>query len=963
MRRLVGLALAIGTVATGGRAGADGALQAYWRQPLRFEPNLGQTDPQVRYLARGLDYGLFLTDQPGAVLALRSGERADVLRLRLIGAREGAPLEASEPQGGVSHYYVGDRSTWRENVGHFGRVTYRQAYPGIDVTFYGSQGQLEYDFVVAPGGDPGQIRLRLEGARAVEVDEASGDLVVATSRGELRHRAPLVYQERGGRRHEVRARYALRADGDFGVELGAYDARAELVVDPVLTWSTYLGGGGGDRGLDVAVSRNGWAVVVGSTSSADFPSLGAAQAGYGGAGDAFVTKFQPSGGALAYSTYLGGSAVDQAVAVALDPSGNAYVAGSSNSTDFPTLNPAQGGSAGSYDIVAFKLTPSGTLVYSTYLGGSGREEPGTLAVGEAGEAVVVGLTDSANFPTTAGVLQPTDHPMADGFVTRLSASGSALAASTYLGGNWSDYARAVALDGQGRVYVAGGTASADFPTAGAYQPGWAGDYDAFLTVLSPDLASLAYSTYLGASGAESAYGLDVDAAGAAYLTGYTASSNFPTVNALMGDQPDEDAFVTKLQPVAGAAPEFSTYLGGALKDAGFAVRVDGARRVVVTGRTASADFPTRNAVQPGPGGGADAFVASLAPNGSALAFSTCLGGSGDENSNNWLSWNGGLAIDPMGNVYVVGSTTSTNFPTVGALQGDQGDEDAFVVRLTPFLKGDLERNGRVDLLLQNQVTGAAEAWLLDGTTRPGAPVGISPSPASADWRISGVDDFDGDERNDLVLWNSATGAVEFWLMNGASRVGNAVPIGNAPTLATNWKLSATADFDRDGRPDLVWRNFSSQKIVVWLMNGIARRSALAPSPDQAVDANWEIVAAADADNDGNTDFVWYNPSSGKIVQWLMDGSVQRITGRFTNPSNAGNNNWKVLAAGDYGLGPDGPDATAPQPGTKDLVWRNATSGKLVVWHMATNGDRTGGVFTSPDAPAADPLDWTVAGPR
>ncbi len=961
MRRLLGgLVLAIATVAAGGRAGADEALQPYWRQPLRFEPNLGQADPQVRYQARGLGYGLFLTDQPGAVLSLRSGEQADTLRLSFPGARAAAPLEASEPQAGRSHYYVGDRSNWHEDVGHFGRVTYQQAWPGIDVTFYGRQGELEYDFVVAPGADAAQIRLRLEGARAVEVDEATGDLLVTTAGGQLRHRAPLVYQELEGRRREIRARYARRADGSFGVELGRYDARAELVVDPVLTWSTYLGGSGVDAAYGVAVSRNGWAVVVGHTASADFPSLSPAQASYGGAGDAFVTKFQYSGGVLAYSTYLGGSSIDDARAVALDAAGYAYVTGRTASTNFPTLNPAQAGSAGNYDAVAFKLTPAGTLVYSTYLGGNGYDCGHGVAVDENGQAALAGDTSSTDFPTTPGVLQPADPPMQDAFVTRLSASGSALAASTYLGGNWADYAKGVALGPQGRVYVTGSHASDDFPFVTPYQT-WRGHYDAYLAVFNPDLASLAYSTSLGGGLAEAGYGVDVDSAGAAYVTGYTASADFPTVGAIMGDQPDEDAFVTKLQPVAGATPEFSTYLGGAGRDAGFGVRVDGSRQAVVLGHTASADFPTRNAIQASHGGGTwDAFVARLVPSGSALAFSTYLGGQDDELVD---ERSGDLAIDPMGNVYVVGETASTNFPTANALMGDQPSTDAFVARLTPFLKGDFERNGRVDLVLQNQVTGAAEAWLLDGTTRPGSAVAIVPAPASADWRISGVDDFDGDEKNDLVLWSSSTGAVEFWLMNGAARVGAAVPIGNAPVLAPNWKLSATADFDRDGQPDLVWRNFSSQKIVVWLMNGTSRRAGLVPTPDQAVDANWEIVAATDADNDGNPDFVWYNPYSGKIVQWLMDRNVQRITGRFANPPSAGNNNWKVLAAGDYGIGPDGPDASAPQAGTKDLVWRNASSGKLVVWHMATNGDRTAGVFTSPDAPATDATSWTVAGPR
>lgn len=280
----------------------------------------------------------------------------------------------------------------------------------------------------------------------------------------------------------------------------------------------------------------------------------------------------------------------------------------------------------------------------------------------------------------------------------------------------------------------------------------------------------------------------------------------------------------------------------------------------------------------------------------------------------------------------------------------------------PYVKGDLNQDLKTDLVFRNTGSGQNDIWLMNGTTRIGAPVTLSPTPSSLNQAIVGVDDFNSDNKNDLMLWNSSTGAVEFWTMNGTTRTG-VVPLTGATALAINWKPSATADFNRDGKPDIVWRNVDSQKIVIWTMNDTVKVGNIIPTPDQAVDANWEIVAALDYDNDGYVDFLWYNPTSGKIVAWFMNAAVQRTSGNFTNPANAGDNNWRVVASGDYGIGPDGPDAAAPEPGSRDIVWRNATSGNIVVWHMDYARNRTGGVFTSPTAPSPTPTAWTIVGPR
>ncbi len=334
------------------------------------------------------------------------------------------------------------------------------------------------------------------------------------------------------------------------------------------------------------------------------------------------------------------------------------------------------------------------------------------------------------------------------------------------------------------------------------------------------------------------------------------------------------------------------------------------------------------------------------------AEATIVAGSASNGSNRWGDY-ASLNVDPADECtfwFTTEYNASSGWSTrVASFKFDT---------CRPFVKGDLNGDLKPDLILRNNVTAAHEVWLMDGTTRSSTG-SLSPSPAS-NMLISGVDDFNGDNRNDLVLIDATTGAGEFWLMNGLTRVGSAVPFTGA---TTPWKLSATADFNRDGQADLVWRNFSTQKIALWLMNGTTFASAAAPVPDQAVDSNWEIVATLDYNGDGYVDFMWYNPNSGKIVAWFLDASYVRTSGNFTTPANAGDNNWKVLASADYGIGADGPDAAAPVPGSHDLVWRNATSGKFVVWNLDYARNRTNGLFTTPDAPTAPATNWTIVGPR
>jgi hypothetical protein len=500
----------------------------------------------------------------------------------------------------------------------------------------------------------------------------------------------------------------------------------------------------------------------------------------------------------------------------------------------------------------------------------------------------------------------------------------------------------------------GETFSTNFPLAGALQGANAGNQDAFVAKLNATGSALVYSTYLGGSGIEFGAGIAVDATGSAYVAGETGSSNFPTANPLQATPAGNvDAFVARLN-AAGSALVYSTYLGGSGYDRADGVAVDRAGNAYVLGLTTSANFPTVSPIQNAFGGGYDAFVAKLKAPGSALVYSTYLGGPG-------LEFGRAIAVDGTGSAYVTGRTDSTGLPTANPLQPAfaGGAQDAFVAKLTRMAKGDLDHDGRADLVFRSQSNGARnKVWIMNGVARASEAL-VSPDAASVDWLIRGVDDFDGDDRSDLVFWNQAGGQVEFWLMNGTSRVGAPVPLSGAAPLPLEWSLVATADFDRDAQSDLLWRNANTQKLVVWTMNGTARTGALVPSPDQAVNANWVVVAALDYSGDGHPDLLWYNATSGKIVTWYLSPALVRTSGQFTTPPNAGDANWQVVAGSDFSRSSL---PGTPPVGSPDVVWRNATSGNQVVWHMDFASQRVHGEFTSPAA-NTEPLDWTVVGPR
>ena len=687
--------------------------QAFGQLPLSFEANQGQTDPRVKFFARGNGYTMFLTSTE-AVLALRpptprptDDASQAVLRMTLVGANPSAPVAGVDELPGKMNYLAGhDQRQWRTHIPTYARVTYRAIYPGVDLVYYGNGHHLEYDFIVAPGADPRTIALRFEGARDVAIEEG-GDLVLRVADSEIRQPKPVIYQEVDGARQRVDGHYVMIGKDQVGFDVARYDATRPLVIDPMLIYSTYLGGGGVDfgQGMAVAMDNDGNAYVTGFTNSPNFPTTPGAFQTINRI-DAFVTKLNRTGSALVYSTFLGGIGTDFGAGIAVDRDGHAFVTGGTDSPDFPTTAGAFDTSFnGGSDAFVTKLNRDGSdVVYSTYLGGTGLDNDemgsGDIAIDPSGRAFVTGTTGSLDFPTTRDAFQRENQGLRDVFVTKLNRRGSALIYSTYLGGAADDRGRGIALpggndhDSRGLAYVTGVTDSVNFPTTPrAFQPLPGGLSDAFVTKLNRRGSDLEYSTYLGGENRDHGFDITVDPIGQAFVTGGTASQQFPTTPGAFqpANRGGFDAFVTKLTR-RGSRLVYSTYLGGTAdentdllvrRNAGIAV--DRFGEAYVTGITGGLAFPTTaNAVQPMYGGANDAFVTRFNRSGSALRFSTFLGGTGPD-------FGAAIAVEDDHHhhdrdtrpAYVTGGTASPNFPTTaGAFdQTANGNFDAFVTKL------------------------------------------------------------------------------------------------------------------------------------------------------------------------------------------------------------------------------------------------------------------------------------------
>ena len=685
-------------------------LSAYRHLPLIFETNRGQSNPAVKFLARGSGYELFLTASE-AVLALQpssnktrpSAQQLSVLSVGLAQANPHAEVSGADLLPGKSNYFIGnDPSRWHRGVPQYSRVRYRNVYPGIDLIYYGNRGRLESDFEVAPGSDPRQVALRFRGADQLRID-SSGNLVLSIQGGDVVLQSPRVYQRFGVEERTVSGRFELRGKDEAGFVLSDYDQGRTLIIDPVLSYSTYLGGSkeeacsvilgtgvpvAGCPAIAVDTAFNTY--VAGSTTSTDFPTPGSPfQSTLKGKANVFVAKFNSTATILEFATYLGGSNLDTTVGVAVDPGFNVVVAGNTVSANFPTKNGFQSAplNAQNHAFVS-RLDPSGN-------------------------AYVIGTTTSTEtetgFPSTLGAIQASSRAPNQFFVTKvdptLSGTGSA-AYSTYFGGSTPSNGVAVGggitVDTNSNVYITGGTNFTDMPVLNASQGTLAGGLDAFVTEMNPAATTgsqLLYSTYLGGTGDDIGYGITADSA-SAYVVGSTSSTNFPAAGTGSFQSTNGggiDAFVAKLaNPVTtGTTPgsvtlSYSTYLGGSGTDVALGAAVDSDQGVRIIGWTNSLNFPViNNPVQAGFGGGAsDAFVARIdttaTTSTAAGHYSTFLGGAGND-------YGTGIVVDTLGAAYVTGETSSADFlteapPETNSFQPSlNGPSDAFVSKLGPVV--------------------------------------------------------------------------------------------------------------------------------------------------------------------------------------------------------------------------------------------------------------------------------------
>jgi uncharacterized repeat protein (TIGR02543 family) len=538
------------------------------------------------------------------------------------------PVDATDHR--VNYFIGNDESKWRSNIQTSRAVLYKELYPNIDLKVYGIEKQIEYDFAVKPGGEVSDIGLEYKDVDTTRIDSEGnlivntefGEITHAKPLcyqviGGERIEIQAEFMKIGDNN------YGFKVKGyDINYEL--------IIDPVVLVYSTYLGGSGEDRGWGIAVDSEGMAYVTGDTDSVNFPTQSPIQRTNAGDKDIFITKVNSSGSALIYSTYLGGSGGDDLSGIAVDSEGMAYVTGRTASGNFPTKNAIQGGYGGQGDAFITKVNSSGSaLIYSTYLGGSGEDGGHGIAADSEGAAYVAGDTSSIDFPTQ-NPIRETYAGYVDAFITKVNSSGSALIYSTYLGGSGADYGNGIAVDSEGAAYVTGETGSIDFPTQNRIQETCAGYVDAFITKVNASGSAFIYSTYLGGSVGDRGWGISVDSEGAAYVAGDTGSIDFPTQNPIQGTYAGGyDAFIAKIN-ASGTALVYSTYLGGSGGDLGFVIGVDAEGAACVTGVTWSTDFPTQNPIQGSFGGGEDIFITKINLLGSVLIYSTYLGGSGGE---------------------------------------------------------------------------------------------------------------------------------------------------------------------------------------------------------------------------------------------------------------------------------------------------------------------------------------------
>lgn len=699
-------------------AGVSPGLVPWTGSQVLFTENVGQWSEEVRYRADGAGVTVWFTDD-GVYSAFYSNQpprrplpgrdsipggasgpndrQIDYLMVKtsFVGAEPSLKVGSQGEVASLVHYYIGENpSNWSLNVPAYRSVVLQEVYPGITLSYYGNRQSLEYDFLIAPGADPSVIQLRYDGVESLRIDD-SGNLVVTTDWGDIIEKAPVVSQKVGNIVRDIPAAFDLRSDNSFGFKLeGEYHRDLPLVIDPVLSFCTFQGGGSGDAGYGTAIDASGNIYICGATASTDFPDTNAYQGTLaGGTWDAFVVKYSADYDTLLYSSFIGGTDNDYAYGMAVDTSGSPYLVGRTGSLDFPTVSPLMPADSAA-DAWVVKLSSDGSsMVYGTYLSGSDNDYGWDIALDASANAYVVGYTLSDDFPT-AMPIQGSRAGGYDVFVSKINSAGTALSYSTYLGGSETDIGQAITVDASNRAHVTGYTFSSDYPKVNQFQDELTltGHSDAFVSKINSLGSALTYSTYLGGTRAEYANDIDVASDGTFYVVGQTYSSNFPVLGAYQGSlRGYTDIFVTKFT-ASGASQVYSTYLGGFDWEYGGNIGVDTAGRALVALYTESSDFPNSDAFQTTIGGGQDVALVRFGAAGFELDYATFLGGTEDDQCY-------AMAVD-ADNAYafITGQTVSADFPVKRALQGTiGGSADAFLALVTGDC-ADVDEDGICDTI-------------------------------------------------------------------------------------------------------------------------------------------------------------------------------------------------------------------------------------------------------------------------
>ncbi|MHC1745016.1 MAG: PKD domain-containing protein [Syntrophobacteraceae bacterium] len=684
----------------------NSVLQPRGLAPLHFILNQGQLDERIKYYSKNARQEIYFTED-GVYLAIAKGKpendplnaplnltrnerptiETQIVRLAPVSMARQVEIHSEDTRQAKVNWYVGnDQRRWKTNIPTYGAVTYRGARDGLDVRFYGKDRHLEYDLIVKPGQDPSQVKMACSGVDYYELTE-EGDLVINLKGGAtLLQKRPTIYQMINGDRVSIEGGFTVErpattrsasgaqnlalaeADDDmvYGFDVGEYDRSLPVVIDPVIMYADYLelGGTGEDYSLSIDVDSTGCAYTAGYTSSTEqsFSIPGAIPIGTltTSSYNIFVKKFDALGGDV-HTTYLGGNDNSRAYAIASDNAGNVYLTGQTSATNYPTVLPIYGTNRGNGDSFLTKLAPDGTVSFSTYIGGADEDMGYGIAIDTSGCAYITGYTYSVNYPTSNAYCITHSSGDMDAFITKINTITRTLTYSTFVGGDANNCGKAVAVDSSGSAYVTGWTYSSNFPVFGSpFQPEFAGIQDAFVLKLGTSGSTLAYSTYLGGSDADAGMGIALDSSGNAYVTGKTNSTDYP----VSGDRSQFGSNYTggtdgfvTKLDSSGSALTYSTYLGGADVDIPAGIRVNTSNEAFIVGETASNNFPLVNAFHGAKDGSRAAFITKLNAAGSSAVFSSYYLGNEGNDAGT------GIALDKSAGtgVYFTGYTTTADY--------------------------------------------------------------------------------------------------------------------------------------------------------------------------------------------------------------------------------------------------------------------------------------------------------------